>query len=125
MTAQILERVGFFGELGYDEMPGAPSLLDACNKRGPANKDKVVAYLRSGALFIISPGYAEDYFDGSHAGKLSFLTDGTYAWPGSLAHYVDRYDVALPAEFEQFMEANAWTVPSGIDPIGLAFRPTP
>jgi len=114
-----VHEIGRFRELGYEHLPDSPSLRDACGKRTPNDKDKVVRYLRSAVVFIFSPGVVDDCFDGSYAGSMSLLTDGTYAWPGSLAHYVERYDVVLPEEFERFMESNGWRVPEGIDPATL------
>jgi hypothetical protein len=100
--------VGFFREMGHD-VSGAPSLVSSRGKRGPENKDKVVAYLRAGQLRSVSPGYADDFFDQTKtAGTRSTRTDGTYAWPDYLAYYVERYDVALPKDFERFMEARGW-----------------
>jgi hypothetical protein len=100
--------VGFFREMGHDDS-GAPSLVDSRGKRGPEHKDKVVAYLRAGRMRSFSPGYADDFFDPTKtAGTRSTRTDGTYAWPDYLAYYVERYDVALPKDFERFMKARSW-----------------
>ena len=110
-----LRRVGCFREIGYDDQPDAPSLTELRGRRQAADKDRVVAYLRAGKVCVFSPGFAEDVFDGTDAGKMSLLTDGTYLWPGSLAHYVEKYDVELPEEFEAFMAARRWVVPGDID----------
>jgi hypothetical protein len=116
----ILKDVGNFVELGYDDHPNPPSLVQCKGKRRPENKQEVVGYLRSGITLVISPGRDQDLFDPrKYAGSASVLTDGVYAWPHTLAYYVDTYDVELPAEFEAHMRRNRWTVPSGIDKLAL------
>ncbi|MBD0422940.1 hypothetical protein H0H10_27935 [Streptomyces sp. TRM S81-3] len=44
-------------------------------------------------------------------GGSSVLTDGTHAWRADLAHYVNHYSIALPAEFTQFMDKHGYRVP--------------
>jgi hypothetical protein len=105
-------EVGFFREMGNDEND-APSLIASRGRRTPANKDKVVGYLRGGRMATFSPGYAPDYFDGRRdAGTYSTRTDGTFTWPDYLAFYVEQYDVALPQDFERFIEARSWRHPA-------------
>ena len=116
MSRTRLQYVGNFIELGYDDHPGAPSLVALRGKRTAAHKDRVVAYLRAGITFVMSPGRDEDVLDPSKsAGSASIATDGVFVWPRTLAYYVEAYDVALPPELERHMERNAWTVPTTID----------
>ena len=120
MAKVTLKYVGNFQELGYDDNPNAPSLLAARGKRTAANKEKVVAYLRSATAFIISPGRDEDVFDPrKSAGSASVMTDGVYVWPKTVAYYVETYDVELPADFEAHMERNGWSPPGSIDKLNL------
>ena len=49
-----MKLAGNFVELGWDDV-GAPSLEELRGKREPANKHEVVAYLRAGVPFIVSP----------------------------------------------------------------------
>jgi len=121
MAKTTLKYVGDFIELGYDDHPGAPSLLSARGKRKPDNKREVVEYLRSAVAFIVSPGRNDDVLDPSKsAGSSSIATDGVYVWPKTLAYYVDTYDVELPAEFEAHMRRNGWKPPAVIDKLALA-----
>lgn len=111
------KTVGLFLELGDDD---APSLADARGKRPPANQAQVVAYLKAGKVLVMSPGLVKDAFDrGTLAGTRSMRTDGVYAWPDSLAFYVERYQVELPAEFEEHMAKREWKMPAEIDIVGL------
>ena len=102
MTPRALKMVGNFRETGY--VKDAPSLIEARGRRAAGNKAAVLAYLRSGTSYTISPGPVPDHFEPSqYASTAGILTDGVYAWPNFLAHYVEHYDVELPAEFEQYM----------------------
>jgi hypothetical protein len=112
----MLKYVGNFIELGYDDHPNPPSLVQLRGKRKPDNKEQVVAYLLKAPVLIMSPGREEDVLDPSkRAGSASVLTDGVYAWPKTLAHYVQTYDVWLPDEFESHMQRKGWKVPDAID----------
>lgn len=115
-----LVYAGNFRELGYDDHPNAPSLFDGRGKRTHSNKEKVIVYLRTATTLIMSPGCDEDVLDPSkNAGSASVMTDGVYAWPKTLAYYVETYDVELPAEFEKHMERNRWAPPVRLDKLGL------
>jgi hypothetical protein len=116
----MLKYVGNFVELGYDDHRDPPSLVAGRGKRKAAMKEQVVAYLRSGVTLVFSPGRDEDVLDPrKYAGSASVLTDGVYAWPKTLAYYVDTYDVELPAAFEAHMQRLQWTMPAAIDKMTL------
>jgi hypothetical protein len=113
---KLVMRVGGFKELGYNDAPDAPSIVEARGKRLLEFKKEVVGYLRSGRGFVVSPGLDTDVFDSTKTSDSpTVMTDGTYAWPRLLAYYVEQYDVRLPAHFEAHMRANGWRVPEGID----------
>ena len=114
MTRLML--VGNFREMGYDDEPGAPSLLDVRGKRLPAHKAEVVHYLKKAKSVSLSPGFLEDFFDPTKSiGTHTMRTDGTYVWPDFLAGYVDRHDVALPDDFERHMLKRGWKLPDSLD----------
>lgn len=116
----MLKYVGNFVELGYDDHPNAPSLAQLRGRRKPDQKAEVVAYLLKAPVLIMSPGRDEDVLDPSkRAGSRSILTDGVYAWPKTLAYYVDTYDVELPEDFESHMRRRAWKVPDSVDKLAL------
>lgn len=116
MEKRVLKRVGNFQELGYDDDPSAPRLVDARGKRPAANKAEVVGYLRSGKALVVSPGVDQDVFDDrKRADTSSILTDGMFMWQKQVAYYVEQYDVELPAEFEAHMRANRWQIPDDVD----------
>ena len=121
----ILVAVGCFRELGYDSRV-APSLAEARGKRPAANKDRVVRYLRSGNWFSYAPGIVKDCFAPSIViGTPGVQTDGVHLWPEVLPYYIERYDIELPAFFEDFMEARDWQVPADIDLWNLSLPARP
>lgn len=116
-TKRQVRRVGYFRELGHGaRWPSMSPAQDAM-----PNKEKLVAYLRAGAMMTYSPGLVDDVLDDTHRaiGSAGSLTDGTYAWPEVLAYYVERYNIALPDEFLRHAAALGWRVPDGIDTASL------
>ena len=53
-------------------------------------------------------------------GTLSVLTDGTYAWPSDLAHYVGVHHARLPAAFVEHVRARGFrAAPVDVDTVEL------
>ena len=111
-----LKPVGFFRELRHGKQDG-PLLKDAVREAGDPDEAKVVSYLRAGQVLMASPGIVRDVLDPQRGiiGSLSILTDGVYAWPSDLAHYVERHHACLPDEFVAHMASNGWHVPERMD----------
>jgi hypothetical protein len=119
ITARLI-RVGFFHELRH-ALPGDPSLRDAVQPLAHADETRIVRYLREGKRFVAFDEVTRDLLD-PHAtpiGMSAVLTDGEYAWPSDLAHYVERYHVRVPDEFIAHMAENGWRVPAEISLRGL------
>ncbi|MBE7453860.1 MAG: hypothetical protein HS111_34820 [Kofleriaceae bacterium] len=111
-----LRYVGNFVELGYEHHANPPSIVAARGKRKRAHKAEVLAYLRKARPVTMSPGINQDFFDPTKTVRgETTRTDGVYIWGDFLADYVDRYDVALPDEFEQHMESREWRLPENLD----------
>lgn len=80
-----LTRVGFFREMGHGE-PSAPSLADARAPPPAPHQDARAAHLEAGRVYIATPGLTKDVLDGRTViGAPSYLTDGTFVWPGDAA----------------------------------------
>lgn len=125
MGKKRVKLAGNFVEQGWNDI-GAPSLVEQRGRRPPTNKDKVVAYLKAGVAYIVSPGFDEDFFAPPKLAAVSTIrTDGEYAWPSALAYYVENYDVGLAPDFEAHMQRNHWKVPENIDPRSLELPPAP
>jgi hypothetical protein len=117
-----VRRVGFFRELRHGHKEG-PSLRDAVRAWAREDEGGIVAYLRGCPVLIASPGRAKDVLDpgGGRAGTGSVKTDGVWAWPDDLPHYVERYHVELPAEFLAHISARKYQVPRGVDEGSIDF----
>lgn len=119
-----LKLIGNYRELGFlraiDGQP-PPSLVAARGKgRSPAARGDVAAYLRGGWEIGGRMGRAADVFETQTlAGHAGLVTDGAYAWPQFLGYYVERYDLALPADFEERMRKRWWRPPMALDTSGL------
>ena len=110
-----LIRTGFFREMPHGETSD-PSLAEARASAPAAHQDAIAAYLAAGHVFIATPGLAKDIFDRKTViGSPSYLTDGTYVWPGDAAYYVRTYNVRLPAAFTEHVMARGFTMPAAVD----------
>jgi len=112
-------KIGCFREFGFE----TSWFLDQWKgRRDPTHTADVVRYLRGGKILVASPGLARDIYDRNVvAGTHSLRTDGDYVWPDVLAHYVERYGVELPPNFEARMENAGWTAPD-VDISGLGIK---
>lgn len=74
--------------------PGSPG-------RPIAHKAEVVDYLRSGKLGAMCAGWMKDRFTGELVRGCydHGRSDGSYKWGESLAYYLDKYNLELPADF--------------------------
>jgi hypothetical protein len=111
--------VGFFRELKHGHAKGG-SLREAVQPAAGADDARAVKYLSAGVTLVASAGVVKDVLDPKAPviGSPDVLTDGTYAWPSDLAHYVEKHHARLPAELLAHMAANHWTVPA-VDTAGL------
>ena len=92
-----LRKLGFFKELPHGD-PAGPSIA-AQTTLPAADKDRVLRYLKSGALLAASQAMAHDHFTGDPITTLNLLTDGTWIWYSDLGHYLMAYDVAIDPAF--------------------------
>ncbi|AUW46865.1 hypothetical protein [Rhizobium leguminosarum] len=111
-----LKRIGFFRELPYGSPEGL-SIDSSFSEFSLEKRAKVIAYLRSGTVCVVSPGLSRDVVSAERniIGSLSLLTDGVFLWPSDLAYYIEKYSVGIPQEFLEHMEQNAWVISTDID----------
>jgi hypothetical protein len=99
-------------DLESDELPD-PRNLVCRDWIDLGKKQKLVAYLRSGATYNWYRGFSYCRFDCGiddlEMGSRDF-TDGVWVWPEGLHHYVDKHDVMLPDDFVSHCEAQHWKV---------------
>lgn len=86
-----LVRVGF-SDCACD--PGSP-------RRPNVHRAEVVEYLRSGKLGVMCAGWMKDRFTGELVRSCydHGRSDDSYKWGESLAYYLDKYNLELPADF--------------------------
>lgn len=93
-----------YREYGADD---APSLLDCCEKEPYDGKEKIVFYLQNkGRATMASTGVARDRLTNERIkGEFQsvYYTDGKYSWCNDLAYHVEKYNLRLPKEFEDYV----------------------
>ncbi|MFJ2191222.1 hypothetical protein ACIOJE_25380 [Kitasatospora sp. NPDC087861] len=107
-----VENLGFFREFPHGDA-GGPSLLDCVAKGDARIKGLIAGYLEQGAVLATTGQRVFDVLsDEKHdAGSLAIITDGVWMWPGDLAYYVRKYNIALPESFVGHAESLNWTPP--------------
>jgi hypothetical protein len=72
----------------------------------------MVEYLRSGRPCATYRGLSPCRFGCGENGTIE-QTDGVFAWPDGLAHYVEVHSVRLPASFIEHASAQRFVIPAG------------
>jgi hypothetical protein len=120
-----LHAVGFFREF-EDASGDEPSIADFVGGMQPDIKDRVIGYLRGGAVLLAYFNISDDVLDDARPpiGPLEIRSDGEWVWPSDLPYYVDRYGVGLPPEFLDHLAARGWQPPTEgeLDSAELAAR---
>jgi hypothetical protein len=122
-SVRYLIPVGFYREFRGGK-PYEPSLRDFVQATATSSEAHIVRYLNTGKVLFATSGVVSDVLDPDLGiiGPPHILTDGTYAWPATLAHYVKHHHVRLPAEFISHMAASNWAAPSEVDMNALEFK---
>jgi hypothetical protein len=80
----------------------------------PEELQFILTYLKSGRKGVARAGFSFCRFGcgvpDSEMGCRT-LTDGIWAWPEGLAHYVAVHTVTLPEQFVQTMRSRSWQIP--------------
>jgi hypothetical protein len=104
--------------IGYWARPGAavhestgwPDPADLVGGWPESDRTAVVRHLRSGIAIRSFSGWATCRLCGKQLGTTD-LSDGTWAWPAKLEHYVEAHDVRLPDDFVS-RSGESWTAPA-------------
>lgn len=107
-----LLALGFFHEM-TSEAREEDSIHDALGRAAYPDKQQLLTYLRTAPTLIAYFTMTHDELDATRPelGPLILRTDDMWVWRSDLAHYVDRYDVALPDEFLDHAAARSWVPP--------------
>ena len=91
-----LRLISYWSSAETPELPDPATQIDLV--WDDDERSAVAVYLGSATLFRTFMGYALCRICGRENGDGEF-TDGIYAWPSGLAHYVEEHGVRLPSEF--------------------------
>ncbi|MFF9147771.1 hypothetical protein ACF1BN_23240 [Streptomyces sp. NPDC014861] len=108
--------IGDFRELGHGRSDG-PSLHAAVRDEGDQDEQSLARYLCEGGVLAVTGTRLYDILSPEREliGGLSLLTDGQWFWYSDLAHYVERYHVALDQRFVQHARSRNWSPPELTD----------
>lgn len=88
----------------YDELSpgkGYDSIKNHMKQGNYAGKEKIVKYLKSGTIDMVSAEIPKDAITGKRIpGEKIGMNDGKFSWWNTLAYYVEKYNLRLPEEFE-------------------------
>ena len=108
-------RAFFLGNLiGYwhasedVQFPHPQSLVDPLWEQD--RRSQIVSYLNHGSSFLDYMGYSYCRFGCGNLGSTE-LTDGTWAWPEGLSHYVEIHCIKLPNEFVTHAASSSFRTP--------------
>jgi len=98
-----------------------PSMREFMAPSPRENQAQVLAYLWSGVILGVTmgadlsdrfdyPNKANPIIDGRAVGGTTEMTDGEWFWFAGLIHFVEKYNVRLPAEFLRHAAAHGWRV---------------
>lgn len=91
--------VGFYREFSRNS---SQSMKQFFTDEAYTDKAKIIDYLKNGGkILCVSTGIPKDAFTNETIRMDEVIRkDKKYAWPNILAHYVERYNLRLPKEFE-------------------------
>lgn len=85
---------------------GFPSLKDSFYESEYEGQSKIVDYLKSGQTHMVGMGKTYDVLTGEEIEhEILFMDDGKYSWISTLIYYVEKYNLRLPHEFEEYVLA--------------------
>ena len=106
-----LKLIGYWWFPVFDEEWPHPKRL--VSKWDPSLRRRIADYLRSGQKRVGYCGWSYCRFGCGRNGTIE-QTDGVYAWPEGLAHYVEVHSVRLPEAFVEHARAQDFTIPAAL-----------
>lgn len=88
----------------FGENDNDPSIHDYLEKAPYPNQDKIIHFLKNGKIELARMSRIKDIFTGKRIpDEVLVMSDGDYFWSNSLAWYVEKYNLRMPEEFEQYI----------------------
>jgi hypothetical protein len=108
-----LSLIGYWTDLSAlpERSRGWPDPRDLTGGWSADDRRAALAHLRRGRVFRFFAGTASCRICAEHLGSHE-ATDGVWAWPVGLDHYVEIHDIRLPEAFMGAARISDWTVPS-------------
>lgn len=105
---------------GFDPQTGPYFAPDRRRVDDPAERRRIVRYLRGGTVLLRSFTLDPDVLDPGRGAAVpgSFRTDGSWLWSDGLMYYVERHGIAPPVDFHEHMAAAGYRCPAA-DPVAL------
>lgn len=108
MAVDYFEKYGMlcgYKEYGADD---AVSMLDCCEKTSYPEKEEIISFLNTrGESTLASTGTVKDRITGEVRPMpkegICLKTEGQYSWWNDLSYYVDKYNLRLPKQFEDYV----------------------
>ncbi|MFF4262015.1 hypothetical protein [Streptomyces virginiae] len=110
-----MEMIGFYREMDPENAAVfREPIEDKVRDRTPYPKAEVKRYLDSGHPIFDIMESTIDVIEGTFRvpGGSSLLSDGRFVWRVDLAAYIERYNLALPAEFVEHAGGHGFSMPA-------------
>ncbi|ANE50117.1 hypothetical protein [Flavisolibacter tropicus] len=101
------KAIGYWKSVSLPDLPDPHNFIDF--SISTEQRQAIIQYLENGLAFFHYLGHSFCRFN---CGKpewemgCSDLTDGTFAWPEGLSHYIKEHSVWLPSEFIEHAMSN-------------------
>lgn len=81
-----------------------PSIKDSFEKEPYKGMKKIVHYLKNGTPDMVSTKIPKDVISGEVIPIEQIgMNDGKYTWWNTIAYYVEKYNLRLPKEIEEYI----------------------
>ncbi len=118
----MVNLIGYWHDVGQAsaQLPHPQSLVDPPWEKG--RRSQIIAYLNHGNPLSEYMGYSYCRLGCGSLGTTE-LTDGVWAWPEGLSHYVEVHWIKLPDEFVTHATSTSFPTPRVfVDPFDVSLR---
>ena len=93
---------GFFKGMKYGKCEEDFELYKKIENK--TKKSVVLSYLKRLPIAGVAPMSVEDIFDGEEIEQAGIIEDGNFTFPIDFIHYYEKYDIGIPAEYENYIK---------------------
>lgn len=99
-----IKAFGFFKGMAYGKSYCTEDFETYRSFRNILPKEAVIAHIETLSAAYTSL-YVTDMFTGVELGNGGLYDDGEFIFPIDFLHYYKNYDIGIPPEYEQYLEA--------------------